>query len=170
MNTCNDYLRVNDQGSRVTPAARTLGAMMEQVVRETHARTVTKTVAYRALSVLWTVLLAASFGATVEQALSIGALVIVIGSSVYYVHDRAWLLLGWRRDGEGFDSIRRSLAKTAVYRMLMMIASFLTALLVISGSTNQSAALFSVLQMLTGLASYYIVERMFNRLAWGKIK
>jgi uncharacterized membrane protein len=97
----------------------------------------------------------------------VGLAVIVFGTAVYYIHERLWVRAGWGRNIEGFDYVKRSVVKTIIYRGLTMVIAFLIAKAFITGS-NANAAAFSIAQALTNMCLFFIVERVFNKIAWGK--
>ena len=137
-------------------------------VKETPARTIVKAVIYRFFSVVAIMLLSLLFGASMASAGIVGLIVIVAGTTIYYIHDRLWLRTRWARNEQGIDDIKRSLLKTIIYRALTMIVSFLIAIFVLK-SNNSNAVLFAVAQAITNMTFFFIVERAFNLISWGKI-
>jgi len=138
------------------------------MIKETHARTVVKAAIYRVLSVIAIMSLTLLFGGSLASAGKVGLAVIVFGTAVYYIHERLWVRAGWGRNIEGFDYVKRSVVKTIIYRGLTMVIAFLIAKAFITGS-NTNAAAFSIAQALTNMCLFFIVERVFNKIAWGKI-
>ena len=134
---------------------------------ETHARTLTKAVLYRILSVIAIMLLTIAFGGTVATAGKVGLAVIVLGTTIYYIHERVWIRYGWARL-EGLDKARRSLIKTLIYRGLTMIAMFIIVKFIL-GSTNSTAVAFSIAQAIVNMGLFYGMERIFNTISWGKV-
>lgn len=53
------------------------------MITETHARTITKAVIYRIISVIAIMMITLAFGGTIEQEMSVGAIVIVLGTAIY---------------------------------------------------------------------------------------
>lgn len=139
------------------------------IVKETHARTVTKTVIYRILSILLVMGITLAFGASTATAGKVGLVVLIGGTIIYYLHDRVWLWFGWNRDNVGVDSIWRSVAKTVVYRILVIFLAFTTARVFVTDS-NQDAAIWTIVQMIATMVLFYVCERVFNRIQWGKIE
>lgn len=136
------------------------------MINETRVRTLTKTVSYRILSVIAIVLLALAFGADSAIAGILGMGAVVLGSTSYYLHDRVWLKFGFLTQDTNEKPVR-SLVKSITYRIIvLMIAfgltrSFLT-------TSNATAATFTLIQMVINFILYYTVERVFNRISWGK--
>jgi hypothetical protein len=138
------------------------------VVKETQTRTIVKAVIYRFFSVVAIMLLSLLFGASMASAGIVGLIVIVLGTTIYYIHDRLWLRTRWARNEQGIDDVKRSVLKTIIYRALTMVVGFLIALFVLN-SNNSNAVLFAVAQAITNMTFFFIVERVFNLISWGKI-
>jgi uncharacterized membrane protein len=141
------------------------------VVSETHGRTLAKTVAYRILSVIITMLMTMAFGGSGGQMVAFGIAAFVIGSTTYYLHDRVWLRFGWNRDEVGVDSTKRSIIKTIVYRIIILVCTFITAKIIFSGDsngTNQMAATFAIAMMVANALGYFVLEKVSNYINWGK--
>lgn len=137
------------------------------MIKETHARTIAKAVIYRALAVLAIMLISVYImGATWTEASQVGAIVIILGTTIYYIHERAWLFTTWLRLGDGKDRHYRSLIKTLIYRGLTMIAAFIVATFVLKASTG-GATSFALMQAASNMTLFYIVERIFNMTNWG---
>jgi uncharacterized membrane protein len=140
------------------------------IVSETHARTLAKTILYRILSVLLTMFITFILGGTGGQMAAMGVAALVLGSVSYYLHDRVWLFFNWNRDGEGIDSSKRSIAKTIAYRIVVLIITFIVAKVVLSGSSNETAATFAVVMMVANAVLYFVLEKACNYISWGRIK
>jgi uncharacterized membrane protein len=108
------------------------------MIKETQARTIVKAVIYRFFSVVAIMLLSLLFGASMASAGIVGLIVIVVGTAIYYVHDRLWLRTGWARSDHGVDDIKRSLIKTIIYRAITMCVSYLIAIFIIKSSNSNA--------------------------------
>ena len=138
------------------------------MIKETHARTATKAVIYRILSVLAIMLISVyGMGATWAEASQVGAVVVVLGTTIYYIHERLWVRTGWHRSFQGLDGHWRSASKTVIYRLLTMAASFGIATFIL-GASSGSATGFALAQAATNMTLFYIVERIFNYINWGR--
>jgi len=134
---------------------------------ESHLRTIAKLVVYRIIVIISLMLLVKASGGSDAQAGAVGLRVLVVGSIVYYLHDRVWMLFPWARSADANDDKKRSLVKTICYRLIIMVVAFITFKVV--GMDNQQSAGLAVIQALVNMSFYYIVERVFNRLSWGKV-
>jgi len=138
------------------------------LVKETQTRTIVKAIIYRFFSVVAIMLLSLLFGASMASAGIVGLIVIVVGTAIYYIHDRLWLLTNWARNDRGIDDVKRSVIKTIIYRAITMVVSYLIAIFVIKSSSS-NAVLFAIAQALTNMTFFFIVERVFNFISWGKV-
>lgn len=137
-------------------------------IHETHKRTIAKTVAYRISSTLAIILLAKILGANSSQAISMGVIVFFLGSFIYYVYDRVWAKIDWRRSDAGNESRFRSLTKTVGYRIITGIIAVILAKLIMTDSTA-TAISFAVGQIAINIIFYYALERLFDFYPYGKV-
>jgi uncharacterized membrane protein len=135
-------------------------------MKETHTRTLTKAVVYRILSVVAIVLLSLAFGASDAVAGVLGLGAVVLGTIAYYIHDRVWLRFAWLTTNNS-ESRWRSLIKSVTYRLIAMGIAFALAKIFLTTS-NSTAAVFTIAQMAINFALFFVVERVFNLIAWGK--
>lgn len=140
---------------------------MPNTVTETHVRTIAKAVIYRIISVVISFFIGLAFGATITQALQLGAASLIIGSVHYYLYDRLSLLVPWGR-AEGVDSKWRSIIKTVIYRITVIIVMMIMARVIFMDS-NWLAFLMSSIKFVTHAITYFTLERVFNKISWGKI-
>lgn len=137
--------------------------------QETHVRTIVKAAIYRVMSILTTVLMTLAFGGSIAQAWSMGAIALIIGSTHYYLYDRLWLYIPWKRSTDGNDSQMRSIVKAVIYRVTAMISIAITARLVFADSTL-IAFMMAFGKFVLASATYFVIERVFNIIEWGKVK
>jgi uncharacterized membrane protein len=142
--------------------------MLEEIkYTESHLRTIAKLVVYRVIVIITLMLMVLAAGGSDAQAGAVGLAVLVVGSIVYYLHDRAWMLFPWARSLDANDAKKRSVVKTICYRLIIMVVAFITFKVV--GMDNQQSAGLAVIQAVVNMVFYYAVERVFNRLSWGKV-
>lgn len=140
---------------------------MSNQVTETHLRTIVKSAIYRVISIVITIFLSLAFGATMTQALQFGAVSLFIGSIHYYLYDRLALLVPWGRT-DGNDSRLRSIVKAVIYRITVLIVIMITARIIFVDS-NLIAFLMASVKFVTHAITYFTLERVFDRIQWGKI-
>lgn len=143
--------------------------MLEEIkYTETHLRTFVKSLVYRILVIANTMGLVLAFGGTNAQAGAVGLVVLTVGWIAYYLHDRVWIMFGWARSADADDAKMRSVVKTIAYRLLIMVVAFIT-FKVIMGVSNEQSTEMAIAQAVTNMFFYYVVERGFNWLKWGKV-
>ena len=142
--------------------------MLEEIkYTESHLRTVAKLVVYRVIVIITLMLMVLAVGGSNAQAGAVGLAALIVGSIVYYLHDRVWMLFPWARSADATDAKKRSLAKTICYRLIIVVVAFITFKVV--GLDNQQSVGLSLVQAAVNMFFYYAVERVFNRLSWGKV-
>ena len=137
-------------------------------VTETHTRTISKAALYRVLSVGMAISLTMIYGATLQQALTFGVIALFWGLAWFYLYDRVWLMVRWNRNNEGVDTKTRSVVKAILYRLAVISFSAFTARVIFTDS-NFTALLMAGSQFMMNLLLYFILERIWNRVKWGKI-
>lgn len=137
------------------------------IVGETQTRTVAKMMSYRSIIVFVTFLASSLFGATLNEAILNALISIPIGIISYYLHERAWLLFSWARFS-GFDTNLRSTVKTITYRIFAFVIVFIVGRLTFA-EENSTAALYTIALFVVNFVIFYIIERVFNKIEWGKI-
>ena len=137
------------------------------IVKETQYRTFAKLATYRIIAAILSGFLGIYFGATVNGALMFALTSLWLGGLIYYFHERAWLLTNFNRT-VGNDGQGRSIIKTITYRLAAMGAVYVTALLMINNKAPMAAG-FTLSVAVINVALFYIIERIFNKINWGKI-
>jgi uncharacterized membrane protein len=139
-----------------------------QTFNETYTRTTIKSVLYRLFSVTLAITLTLAFGGTIEQALKFGIASLLTGIAIYYIYDRIWVKINWLRDDEGKDAKIRSAIKSVLYRFIawLTVVAFARTMW---APTDFVAILMATTQFTLNLIIYFISERVWNEIAWGKI-
>jgi uncharacterized membrane protein len=140
---------------------------MKNIVSETYTRTAAKAAVYRVFSLTATVLLTLFYGANITQALSFGIWAFISGLFIYYVYDRVWLFLRWRRDELGKDARLRSIVKAILYRVVIWLVVVASSRVIFTDS-NITAMLMATSQFLVNVSIYFCNERLWNVISWGK--
>jgi hypothetical protein len=138
------------------------------IIKETHTRTTLKAAIYRVLSVSMAISLTIVYGATLEQALTFGLVALLVGMIWFYLYDRVWLFVPWHRDEEGKDTKTRSAVKAVLYRLVVILMTAVTARAIFTDS-NFTAMLMAGSQFVSNILIYFVLERVWNKITWGKI-
>jgi uncharacterized membrane protein len=129
---------------------------------ESHARALTKAVSWRAIGTadtfLWSWLITGHPGA----AGAIASMETFTKVALYYLHERAWRLLRVSPDAHW-----RSLAKAVSWRIAGSLDTFALSMLV-TGNAKFAVSIASA-EALTKVGLYYVHERVWRRIAWGRL-
>lgn len=136
-------------------------------VYETHLRTTIKAIIYRVLSVIAIICLSLAFGASTTTAGIMGLVVVIMGTTIYYIHERIWLKYKWLTFS-GKDAVTRSLIKTVIYRAITTLVGIVIARVVLT-DTTAAAIEFTLAQAATNMILFFIVERIANLISWGRV-
>lgn len=83
------------------------------------------------------------------------------------MHDRVWVLIPWGRKSDGKDDWIRSFSKTIAYRIFIFIVATFVTMLVMDFSFLRAASL-AASDFISAMVLYYIIERLFNPITWGR--
>jgi uncharacterized membrane protein len=135
---------------------------------ETYTRTTVKSVLYRLFSVTLAITLTLAFGGTIDQALKFGIASLLLGIALYYIYDRIWVRISWLRNEEGKDAKSRTAVKSVLYRFTawLTVVAFARTMW---APTDLIAILMATTQFTLNLVTYFVTERIWNEIAWGKI-
>lgn len=153
---------MTSQDSRPTSARLAAPALKAIVDRpESHARALTKAVSWRAIGTADTFLWSWLITGEVGSAGAIASLETMTKIALYYVHERLWRLLPWAPNAR-----LRSLIKAVSWRVVGSLDTFLLSLLVTRNGSH--AALIALAELVTKIGLYYLHERAWRRVAWGR--
>lgn len=135
-------------------------------LQESHSRSIAKTVSWRMTGTTDTILIAYFFTGHIAEAVSIGASELVTKMLLYYFHERIWQKITFGTKTEGYRSHVRSVGKGVSWRIIgtmdtMMLSYFVT------GRMDLAFGIGSV-EVFTKLALYYIHERVWQKISFGK--
>jgi uncharacterized membrane protein len=130
---------------------------------DTHLRALTKAITWRIIGTLDTFLWSWLITGHPFDAGAIASLETVTKVFLFYFHERLW-----RWIPVDPDSRRRSLYKAVSWRFLGSLDTFLLSLLV-TGKLSYAVSIASV-EALTKIALYYLHERAWRRVAWGRLE
>ena len=129
---------------------------------ESHQRAVVKAVSWRAIGTLDTFLWSWLITGHPVAAGTIASLETLTKVLLYYLHERAWRLILWAP-----ASHLRSLLKALSWRLVGSLDTFILSLLV-TGKLRYAVSIASV-EALTKIVLYYLHERAWRRVAWGRL-
>jgi len=129
---------------------------------ESHARALAKAVSWRAVGTADTFLWSWLITGHPAAAGAIASMETVTKIVLFYLHERAWRLLRWAPDARF-----RSLLKAISWRVVGSLDTFGLSLLVTRNASH--AASIALAEVLTKIVLYYLHERAWRRVAWGRL-
>ena len=145
--------------------------MTTTTFKETQQRSIAKTLTIRVLFSLSHLL----NGFIVSGSWIIGAQILgiaaVVNMLLHWAHERAWNWVQWNRkpgDTAMFqDGQPRTVSKSITWRALITVNNFVIPY--ITTGSWQAAVAFLTIATVMNIVIYYSHERVWNRLAWGKL-
>jgi uncharacterized membrane protein len=129
---------------------------------DSHKRALAKAVSWRAVGTLDTFLWGWIVTGHPGNAGAIASLETVTKIALYYLHERLWRLAPWAPDAH-----LRSLLKAVSWRLLGSLDTFILSFLV-TGRLRYAASIAGG-EALTKIVLYYLHERLWRRVAWGRL-
>lgn len=148
-----------DAGETKTPTV----TVAELVGRpESHARAVIKAVTWRAIGTIDTFLWSWIITGEPKAAGAIASLETLTKIALFYGHERVWRLFRWAPNARS-----RSLAKAVSWRVVGSLDTFALSFLVTGHAGH--AATIAAAEVATKIGLYYLHERAWRRIAWGRL-
>ncbi len=131
-------------------------------------RSFIKGLTWRVIATSDTILLSWFFTGSIVAALSIGLLELGTKTVLYYVHERIWahVVTLWRKRGSKNVLKRTSFTKALTWRFFASLDTTLLAFLVTGNIT--AAVSIGAVEIFTKLTLYYVHERVWSKVKWGK--
>ena len=126
-----------------------------------HARAIVKATTWRIIGTLDTFLWSWLVTGHPMAAGAIASLETFTKIALFYVHERLWRLIVWAP-----NSHLRSLAKAVTWRVVGSADTFVLSWLV-TGNAKYAISIASI-EAVTKIFLYYLHERVWNRIRWGK--
>lgn len=137
---------------------------------EKHPRTLVKVVSWRVLLTISHFVNGLIVTGSIAIGLQIAGWSALINSALYWLHERAWNWLQWNKkpkDGWLFlDGHPRTTTKMLTWRAIVNGSNFLIPYFM-TGSWGQATAFFTI-AVIVNMSLFYIHERLWNRVKWGK--
>ena len=128
---------------------------------DSHARAFAKAVTWRITGTIDTFLWSALITGKPMAAGAIASLETLTKITLFYVHERLWRLVGWAPNGHF-----RSFAKAVTWRVMGSLDTFMLSWIV-TRNAKYAVSIASV-EALTKIVLYYVHERIWRRVAWGR--
>lgn len=130
---------------------------------DSHARALAKAVTWRVIGTADTFLWGWVFTGHPGKAGAIASMEVFTKIGLFYLHERAWRLIRWSPNAR-----RRSFIKAITWRVVGSLDTFgLSFLFTRDFST---AGLIATAEVVTKIGLYYLHERAWRRIAWGRLE
>jgi uncharacterized membrane protein len=131
---------------------------------DTHARTIVKAVTFRIQTIALHWAITYLFTGSSHTATQMVAIIASINMFYYWLQERyfAQISYGWA----GTDLKRRSLIKAVLYKTWSLAVSLIVGYLVLGNMGD--AGLLTVIKQTIALADFYLFERLWNWIKWGR--
>lgn len=130
-----------------------------------HKRHILKTLTWRVVGTVDTMVLSWIISVDPMVGLKIGAAEVVTKMLLYYFHERVWFKLNISKDGLNLNSTKRHILKTISYRFFGTLDTMLLAW-IISGNPITGLQI-GVAEVLTKMLLYYLHERVWYKIHFG---
>lgn len=128
-------------------------------------RHIAKTVTWRIIGTIDTIILSWIISGNPTIGLQIGAAEVITKMFLYYLHERAWFKINLSKDGHVLESRKRHIAKTFTWRLIGTLDTMLLAWL-ISGNPLTGLKI-GFAEVVTKMILYYIHERVWYKINFG---
>lgn len=133
-----------------------------------YKRHIAKTITWRLVGTLDTILLSWFITGDPLAGLKIGLAEVTTKSVLYYLHERVWYKINLSKDGVLLESRKRHVAKTITWRFIGTLDTMTLAWII---SDDPLAALqIGFAEVITKMILYYFHERMWYRINFGLTK
>ena len=130
---------------------------------DSHGRALAKAVSWRVIGTLDTFIWSWLITGHASWASAIAATEIGTKIALFYLHERAWRLLRWAPNAH-----LRSLIKAVSWRFFGSLDTFVLSL-IFTGSAKYAVTIATA-EALTKIALYYVHERAWRRVKWGRLE
>lgn len=137
---------------------------------EHHIRSLLKTLTIRILFTLSHILNGFIISGTWSTGFKIAGTALFVNSGLYYLHERFWNKSQWNRKYNKIllfiEGILRSVGKSVTWRILITMSNILIPYFT-TGSFGQALAFLGLVTIIN-VAIYYLHERAWNKITYGK--
>lgn len=132
---------------------------------QSHKRHIAKTITWRIIGTLDTILLSWLISGDAAIGLKIGFVEVITKMVLYYLHERAWFKINLSRDGVVLESVKRHIAKTFTWRLVGTMDTMIIAWVITGNPVTGLKIGFA--EVVTKMILYYFHERAWYRINFG---
>ena len=141
---------------------------MNNQYQHSRKRHIAKTITWRIVGTIDTILLSWIVTGDPLMGLSIGVAEVVTKMLLYYMHERVWFNVNLSKEGKTLESRKRHIAKTLTWRFVGTVDT-MTLAWIISGDPMAGLQI-GLAEVITKMVLYYFHERVWYRSAYGLTK
>lgn len=130
-----------------------------------HKRHIAKTITWRLVGTLDTIILSWIISGDPFIGLQIGVYEVVTKMILYYLHERAWYKVNLTKDGKILESRKRHIAKTVTWRLVGTVDTMTLAWIVTGNPLTGLKIGFA--EVVTKMILYYFHERVWYKVNFG---
>jgi uncharacterized membrane protein len=130
-----------------------------------HKRHIAKTITWRIIGTIDTIILSWIISGSPTTGLKIGLAEVVTKMFLYYFHERVWFKINLSKDGQTLESRKRHIAKTFTWRLIGTLDTMLLAW-AISGDPLTGLKI-GFAEVVTKMLLYYFHERAWYKINFG---
>lgn len=137
------------------------------MIKDSARRSLVKAISWRILASIDTFFIAYFVTGKTIIATPITILEVFTKILLYYLHERFWNFISWGRENDKSNSVR-SLVKSISWRIWGTLDTIFISL-IISGNIQHALAIGGF-ELFTKITLYFIHERLWAQIKWGRIK
>lgn len=130
-----------------------------------HKRHIAKTITWRIVGTIDTIILSWIISGNPFTGLKIGFAEVITKMLLYYLHERAWFKINLSKDGRILESRKRHIAKTITWRFIGTLDTMILAW-IISGDPLTGLKI-GFAEVITKMILYYLHERTWYKINYG---
>lgn len=130
-----------------------------------HKRHIAKTITWRIVGTIDTIILSWIISGNPFTGLKIGFAEVITKMLLYYLHERAWFKINLSKDGKILESRKRHIAKTITWRFIGTLDTMILAW-IISGDPLTGLKI-GFAEVITKMVLYYLHERTWYKINYG---
>lgn len=130
-----------------------------------HKRHIAKTITWRLVGTLDTIVLSWILSGDPFIGLQIGVYEVITKMLLYYLHERLWFRVNLTKDGKVLESNKRHIAKTVTWRLVGTIDT-MTLAWIVTGNPLTGLKI-GLAEVITKMLLYYFHERVWYRINYG---
>lgn len=143
---------------------------MSNKFNEKQPRSISKVVSWRIIMTISHVINGLLVSGSIAIAAQIAGMAAIINSVLFWIHERVWNRIEWKREQNQkikFNEKQpRTISKVVSWRIIITISNFAIPFFTTGDYTKALA--FMTIATFVNMGLYWVHERVWNRVIWGK--